>query len=575
LSGNEMRQDIKNMALRFIEKLVGFFVSGNLRFVDMEQNLVVRKNHAIAAPRHADHVSPESRELMMALQNYWDSWWALDRRGATSDVYHVIPQGSFRDCLSRQLTEGRTVNISSGRSPDLYSQIKTERPMEEYHWHSCIQSRRVPDMGNADAVPERRIIDDIYRLPFDDDAIDNILVTFVLQSVFYPERAYRELVRVCKPGGAIVAIVPNGNEDGCPVHVNFWGPESFATFAGPMGVTTGFVDSDSKAVYVVVRKDFRKYLPRTFSIEPILSCNLRCPECHIGGGRIERRGRPMTFQKYKILADRIQPFATYVNLHLWGEPLLNKDIFEMIRYTARFATVNISTNANLLTERMAEDLILSGVRHLIVSIDGATQKTYAKYRVGGDLSRVLEALGWLTKYNHLHGKRVRIVPQFVVFRHNEHEIEDFRQLCSSYGLVPSFKKPYVGVESRFAHSRWEHYRRKRVDDVAEFRCLAATDCRSATDTMTIMVDGSVGICCYDSNGEMVFGNVFEQNVLEIWHSPACERARYNIFVGSSPVFCTENCLLYERSPGKWDVDVLSAGGADVKARSSLTERTLP
>ncbi len=49
--------------------------------------------------------------------------------------------------------------------------------------------------------------------------------------------------------------------------------------------------------------------------------------------------------------------------------------------------VTISTNLNVGDPRKIVD---SGLDHLVCSLDGATQETYEKYRVGGDLGAALD-----------------------------------------------------------------------------------------------------------------------------------------------------------------------------------------
>ena len=124
-------------------------------------------------------------------------------------------------------------------------------------------------------------------------------------------------------------------------------------------------------------------MPTTFTVETILGCNLKCPECALGGGFIHRKMGWMRFDQFKIIARKIKPYCDYLYLHIWGEPLLNRDIFRIIAYASDFTKTNISTNGMLITPEIAEKLIQSGVTDIIVSIDGVSQGVYSRYRVGG------------------------------------------------------------------------------------------------------------------------------------------------------------------------------------------------
>ena len=135
--------------------------------------------------------------------------------------------------------------------------------------------------------------------------------------------------------------------------------------------------------------------PEIFAIETILGCNLKCPECAIGGNFVSRKKGWMTFIKFKLIADKIRPYCKYLYLHIWGEPMLNNDIYQMIEYASTFTRTNISTNGKSMTDKNAEMLIRSGVNDIIVSIDGVSQNVYEKYRVGGSVQKAINSLKML------------------------------------------------------------------------------------------------------------------------------------------------------------------------------------
>jgi MoaA/NifB/PqqE/SkfB family radical SAM enzyme/SAM-dependent methyltransferase len=292
-------------------------------------------------------------------------------------------------------------------------------------------------------------------------------------------------------------------------------------------------------------EEFNKSFPTIFTFETVLSCNLKCPECAIGHGLINRKREKITFEKFKIIADKVKPFVKYFYLHLWGEPMLNKDIFKIIQYASNFSKTNISTNALLIDKEKAELLIKSGVSDLIVSIDGYTQETYEKYRVGGDINKVFDALNYLVTFNKIYGNKVIIMPQFIVFKHNQHELVAFRAFCQSLGLIPSFKSPYIRQnDSVIEPSDIKEYRREEYNNV-ELLQQAMSNCDNPKEVLTVNIDGSVVICCHDYNRQTNFGNLFEQDVLEIWNNPDYRKFRWNILRGNAPTFCIENCMSYK------------------------------
>ncbi|MCE1225283.1 MAG: glycosyltransferase [Geobacteraceae bacterium] len=252
----------------------------------------------------------------------------------------------------------------------------------------------------------------------------------------------------------------------------------------------------------------------------------------------------MTFEQFRIIADKIRPYCRYLYLHLWGEPMLNPDIIQIIRYASQFTACNISTNGMCLTPQLAEELILSGVRDILFSIDGMTQETYQQYRVGGDVNKALMNLKMLQYLNQKHGNRVVISPQFVVFRHNQHEMRAFRNFCALFGLEASFKAPYIrGGHSNLCNSDFPEYVRKSYPDKSS-RAKAMSGCPDPRDVMTILLDGSVVACCYDHNNSNCFGNIFQQDAMDIWNSGRFMAFRQQVAIGNPPNFCLESCLYF-------------------------------
>lgn len=299
-----------------------------------------------------------------------------------------------------------------------------------------------------------------------------------------------------------------------------------------------------KILHIIKEKfPFRTQLPSIFSIEINVTCNLKCPDCALGGNFITREKSCLCFEEFKIIADKVRPFAKYMYIMLWGEPLLNKDLIEMIGYASQFAKTAISTNGMLIDHAIAERLITSGLSELIVSIDGATQEVYEKYRVGGDFQKAFESLKILNALNIKLGSKVRIIPQFIVFKHNQHEMEPFKKICNSIGFEPFFKAPYIQKNSLFSNSDLREYTRKLYKNEFEV-CKAMRGCQDPRRVFTILLDGTVVACCYDYNGITNFGNIYKKDVLEIWNSHKYKKFRSDILQGNPPEFCLQNCLQY-------------------------------
>ncbi len=197
--------------------------------------------------------------------------------------------------------------------------------------------------------------------------------------------------------------------------------------------------------------------PTYLTIDPFSACNLKCPLCPTGNGRITlKKGRLQT-EMFRHIVDEMGTYLYNIDMFNWGEPLLNKDIYAMIAYAhKRHIITSVSSNFHYFDAQAAERMINSGLDYLILSIDGATQATYEQYRVGGDLDTVLRNVGTLTDTRKQLGSSTPyIFWQYLVFRHNEHEIEQARALATDLG-VDEFKTElaFLEVDTREKGERW-------------------------------------------------------------------------------------------------------------------------
>lgn len=167
-------------------------------------------------------------------------------------------------------------------------------------------------------------------------------------------------------------------------------------------------------------------------IESSARCNLKCTMCprlsfSPGNGDMALD----TFEKIESYLH----LTNGIDLTGWGEPLLNKNLFEMIdRATAKGCWVHFLTNATLLNEDVAKHLVLSGVRSIGVSIDGASSKTYEAVRIGAKFDRVIENLKRLNGLKKAYNRKNPAVTLiYVMMRQNIHELSEMIWLAFELG----------------------------------------------------------------------------------------------------------------------------------------------
>src|SRR3954453_4282300 len=176
--------------------------------------------------------------------------------------------------------------------------------------------------------------------------------------------------------------------------------------------------------------------PISISFEPTTICNLRCPECPSGLRAFTRPRGMLEMNFFRQMIDQLAPELLYLTFYFQGEPFLNPDFLEMVRYAgSRKIYTATSTNAHYLNDENARKTIESGLDRLIISIDGTTQDVYQQYRVGGNLEKVLEGARNIVKWKReLKSRTPFIFFQFLVVKPNEHQIGDIKRLAKEVGV---------------------------------------------------------------------------------------------------------------------------------------------
>ena len=126
--------------------------------------------------------------------------------------------------------------------------------------------------------------------------------------------------------------------------------------------------------------------PFVVQIFPVYACNFKCNYCIFSVDKAKRGFISdkiiMDFDLYKKCIDEIAIFPNKVKVLRFvgiGEPLLHKNIADMVEYAVSkdvANTVEILTNASLLTPKMSDSLISAGLSRLVVSVQGTTKEKY-------------------------------------------------------------------------------------------------------------------------------------------------------------------------------------------------------
>jgi len=125
-----------------------------------------------------------------------------------------------------------------------------------------------------------------------------------------------------------------------------------------------------------------------------------------------------------------------IYLSNWGEPLLSKELPEMVRIARRAGCQTfISSNLSLpLRDDYLADLMQAKPTHLKIGLDGFTTEVLRQYRRGADAELAKKNLLKLVELNRTNGGATCIHVQYHLFKHNVEQVEITKQFCSEHGV---------------------------------------------------------------------------------------------------------------------------------------------
>jgi radical SAM protein with 4Fe4S-binding SPASM domain len=297
-------------------------------------------------------------------------------------------------------------------------------------------------------------------------------------------------------------------------------------------------------------------MPITISVEPTTACNLRCPECPSGLRAFTRPTGNLDADFFRQMVDAVYKRTICLIFYFQGEPYINPDFLNMVQYARKKGLFTMtSTNGHFLDDARARRTVESGLDQLIVSLDGATQETYAQYRIGGNLQSALDGAKRVADWKRRLGKKSpEIVFQCLVLKTNEHELDDIRRLARQYGANRvQFKSAQVyhyenGHPLIPNNTRYARYR-QNPDGRWTPKHALLNHCWKMWHACVVTWNGTVVPCCFDKDAAYPLGNLRTADFHSIWYGPAYQNFRKTLRRGRQHIpictNCSEGCRVIE------------------------------
>lgn len=288
--------------------------------------------------------------------------------------------------------------------------------------------------------------------------------------------------------------------------------------------------------------------PLALSIEPTTACNLGCPECPSGLKQFTRPTGNISPDLNKQLIDELYKDLIYINYYFQGEPFIHPKFLSMVEYADRKGIYTAaSTNAHFISEKIAEQTVNSGLKRLIISLDGTTQKIYEQYRVHGDLNKVIESTKRLVSVKKkLNSSTPHLIFQFLVVAPNEHQIDEAKKLAKEIGVdeikfktaqVYDFENGNTLIPKNEKYSRYK----KTKEGKYKIKASLKNHCWRMWSSSVSTWDGRVSPCCFDKDASYQFGIVGNDHFEGIWNNESYNDFRKKILTNRQGIDICTNC----------------------------------
>lgn len=180
-------------------------------------------------------------------------------------------------------------------------------------------------------------------------------------------------------------------------------------------------------------------------------CNMRCKKCTIGKNAAGAAEPELSKDEIFAVLSQLASIGTKV-IALWGgEPLLNKDLFEIVGEIRRLKMFSyLVTNGLLLNDKIAVQLINAGLGSLSVSIDEAVAEKHDDMRgIKGAFDRTCKGLSLLRK---IGGGKINLGINMVISRDNIRDILPMAELAVTRNL--NWLK-FIPIHFGFPYNRME------------------------------------------------------------------------------------------------------------------------
>jgi pyruvate-formate lyase-activating enzyme len=263
---------------------------------------------------------------------------------------------------------------------------------------------------------------------------------FIPASLYGGETAFPTLARIdrelqhCQPPDSAASILERSKAELFTLlHARFDTPVAQALTLKILNLFLARHHLQTRSASVLSR-------PFGLVIDPSNVCQLACPGC-VHSARNEALkvfdwpNGTLPENCFSALLKLYGPYAIGVYFCNYGEPLLNLNTPNLIRLAKNYLVGTALSTSLSVRKFDADAYVESGLDYMVLSIDGATQPVYERFRRNGNLELVFSNIRKLVEAKRRLRKRTPVLSwNFLAFEHNAHEISLAASMARKLGV---------------------------------------------------------------------------------------------------------------------------------------------
>ena len=268
--------------------------------------------------------------------------------------------------------------------------------------------------------------------------------------------------------------------------------------------------------YIAGKNKINLGYPPYLLIEPVSTCNLRCPFCFQTDKSFTKKPYMgvIDFDFFKKIIDQADKLETgAITIASRGEPTMHKQYIEMLEYINQkenIFEIKTNTNGTYLTEKMCHAIFKNNVTQIVISSDHYIKKDYERLRLGSNFEKVVKNVDMLFNI------RKKFYPDsFTEIRisgiDNERNLD--REKFRNFWI-----KRCDHVTTSFPLERWNTYENEVLPNIKD-------PCENLWDRMYVWFDGKVNPCDADYKSYLSYGSAKEYDLKELWNNKVISKTR--------------------------------------------------